>query len=42
MNFIEAGPSGNLSLASSGNGGLKTRASLFLQIVGIDCTAVDQ
>lgn len=38
----KAGPSGNLSIASAGNAGLKSGASLFLQTVWLDRTAVDQ
>lgn len=42
MNFSnKAGPSGNLSLASAGNAGLKSGASLFLQMEWLDCTAVN-
>lgn len=39
--LLTAGASGNLSLASAGNAGLESGASLFQQIWK-DCTAVDQ
>lgn len=36
----KAGPSGNLSIASDGNAGLKSGAGLFSQALLLDCTAV--
>lgn len=43
LNFsYKAGPSGNLSIASTGYAGLKSGTSLLLQMVWLGCTAVDQ